>query len=253
MKRLFIDIETSPNIVLSWRVGWKIKIDAENIIKERAIICICYKWQHEKTVRFLKWDKDQNDKKMVAEIVKVMNQADEIVGQNILDFDLSWIKTRAAFHHIGTNPYYKIVDTLKFSRRNMYFNSNRLDYLGKYLGVGGKIKTEFNLWKKVLLDNDKHALDTMVKYCKRDVVLLENVYKRLAEHMPPSTHAGVLAHNGKWTCPYCASKNVKVNKTNVSATGMIKQQMQCRKPTCGRYYTISGKVYQDYKDAKGYA
>ncbi len=248
MKRLFIDIETSPNIVLSWRTGWRIKIDAENIVKERAIICICYKWENEKTVRSLRWDKNQNDREMVAEIVRILNQADEVVGQNITAFDLAWIRTRAVYHRIRTNPSYKVVDTLQFVQRNMFFNSNRLDYLGNYLGVGGKIKTEFKLWKKVLLDNNQKALNLMVKYCKRDVLLVEGVWKRLAEHMPVLTHAGVLSGQSKWTCPACASLNVRVNKTCVSATGIIKKQMRCNK--CGRNYTISYTAYEQYKKAK---
>jgi hypothetical protein len=37
-KRLFFDIETSPNIGLFWSAGFKLNIAPENIIKERAII-----------------------------------------------------------------------------------------------------------------------------------------------------------------------------------------------------------------------
>ena len=43
IKRLFFDIETSPNIVYSWRTGYNLTITTENIITERAIICISYK------------------------------------------------------------------------------------------------------------------------------------------------------------------------------------------------------------------
>ena len=44
-KRLFFDIETSPNIGFFWSSGYKINIPFENILKERAIICIAYKYQ----------------------------------------------------------------------------------------------------------------------------------------------------------------------------------------------------------------
>jgi hypothetical protein len=248
MNRLFIDIETSPNIVCSWRTGYKISIDEQNIIKERAIICICFKWEHEKDVKFLKWDAKQSDKKMVQSIVPVLNRADEIVGQNILDFDISWIRTRALFHNIKTNPHYKIIDTLKFARKNMYFNSNKLDYLGKYMGFGGKIKTEFGLWKKILLDNDKKALALMIRYCQRDVILLEKVYQRLAEHMPAHTHVGALCHSDKWTCAKCGTSDVKTNLRRVSAQGTVKWQMICKK--LGHIYTISNKVHEDYLRVK---
>jgi hypothetical protein len=43
IKRLFFDIETSPNIGYFWRAGYKLNIGHENIIEERKIICISYK------------------------------------------------------------------------------------------------------------------------------------------------------------------------------------------------------------------
>ena len=50
--RLFFDIETSPNIGFFWQSGYKLQVPYTNIIKERAIICICYKWENDKKVNF---------------------------------------------------------------------------------------------------------------------------------------------------------------------------------------------------------
>jgi hypothetical protein len=41
-KRLFYDIETSPNIGFFWSSSYKANIPHDNIIKERAVICICW-------------------------------------------------------------------------------------------------------------------------------------------------------------------------------------------------------------------
>ena len=76
-KRLFFDIETSPNIGLFWSAGFKLNIAPENIIKERAIICICYKWQGQDKVYSLQWDSKQEDKKMLTEFIKIANECDE--------------------------------------------------------------------------------------------------------------------------------------------------------------------------------
>ena len=38
MKRLFVDIETSPNIGLFWRAGYKQTITPDSIIEERKVI-----------------------------------------------------------------------------------------------------------------------------------------------------------------------------------------------------------------------
>jgi len=244
VNRLFFDIETSPNVGMFWRAGYKLSIQPDNIIKERAIICICYKWEHEKTVQFVQWDKDQCDKKALTEFIEVANQADELVGHNGDRFDLPWIKTRCLFHGIPTFPSYKTIDTLAWARRKFYFNSNRLDYLGKFLGVGGKIKTTFDLWKKILLDNNQASLREMVTYCKRDVLMLQEVYLKLASVMPHKTHAGVLNGKDKWESPFGGGTNVHVNKKRVTAAGTVQYAMQCQQT--GRYYQINEAQYGKY-------
>ena len=42
IKRLFFDIETSPNIVFAWRIGYNLSLQTHDIIEERKIICISY-------------------------------------------------------------------------------------------------------------------------------------------------------------------------------------------------------------------
>ena len=140
-KRLFYDIETSPNIGFFWRSGFKISIPPENIIHERSIICICYKWENERKVYSLQWNRDQSDKQMIKRFSKVLSQADEAVGHNIDKFDMKWFNTRCLTNGLPSLGIIKTVDTLVIARRRFYFNSNRLDYIAKLLGYGGKNKT----------------------------------------------------------------------------------------------------------------
>jgi len=65
-KRLFFDCEVSSNIAMVWQPGHKVSIGVESIIKERAIICICYKWESEKETHALTWDNKQCDKKIAC-------------------------------------------------------------------------------------------------------------------------------------------------------------------------------------------
>lgn len=252
MNRLFADIETSPNIGLFWRAGYKQNISYENIIDERGIICIGYKWEKEKRAQCLTWDENQDDRAMLEEFCNIMSRADEIVFHNGDRFDLPWIRSRAMMHGLPPWSEPKSVDTLQWSRRKFYFNSNRLDYLGEILTGGGKIKTEYGMWKDILLKQCPKALQKMVRYCKRDVVKLQEVYERLAAYVPAKTHASVLNGGDKWTSPYVdcpeKAKAVKVSKTNVTARGTVQYQMQCK--TTGRYFTISSTAHSQYVDAK---
>lgn len=238
-RRLFFDIETSPNIGTFWQSGYKKSISYEDIIKERAIICICYKWEDEKEIDEVHWDKKQCDKKLLQQFIKVANQADELVGHNGDKFDLSWIRTRCLFHRIEMFPTYRTIDTLKISRSKFKFNSNRLNYISQFLGFGNKIKTEFNLWKDILMRNDKVAMDKMIKYCKKDVLLLEKVFKELRKHIEPKTHFGVVFGGDRGDCPECGSDDLVRWKNTVTTTGLKKIQYKCK--TCNHFCTKTDK------------
>jgi len=240
-RRLFFDIETSPNIGLFWEAGYKKNITTDNIIRERAIICICYKWEDEKEVYALQWDAKQNDKRMLEQFIEVANTANELVGHNGDKFDLAWIRTRCLFHGIDMFPNYQTIDTLKVARSKFRFQSNRLNYIAEFLGLGGKIKTEFNLWKDILLNKDKVAMEKMIKYCKKDVSLLEEVYKLLGNHIAPKTHYGVVFGQDRGSCPECGAGSEDLIKNNsvVTATGLTRIQYKCK--VCNKFHSKTDK------------
>jgi uncharacterized protein YprB with RNaseH-like and TPR domain len=243
-KRLFFDIETSPNIGFFWQSGYKLNVPYSNIIKERAIICICYKWEDESKVYSLNWDENQDDKTMLEAFMAVANEAHEMVGHNGDRFDLPWIRTRCLFHRIPTFPTYVTIDTLKQARSKFRFNSNRLDYIANYLGVGGKTETGFDLWKDIVLKNDKTALKKMIEYCKNDVNILEKVYQALANYVPHRTHFGALLNDEKCSCPECGSTDLRFSQKRYTASGLARIQLQCNK--CHKYHTVSNQVYKSF-------
>jgi len=239
-KRLYFDIETSPNIGFFWSAGYKLNIDYSNIIREREIICICYKWEGERKVHSLQWDGKQSDKKMLLDFMRVMKEADEMIGHNGDKFDLAWIRTRCLFHRIPMFPTYRTIDTLKAARSKFRFNSNRLNYIADYLGVGNKHHTTFDLWKKIVLDKCDSSMKKMVAYCKQDVKLLERVFVEIAPHLEPKTHHGVLAGNDRGSCPHCGGEGTLVKQRFVTtATGLLKVNLRCNK--CHRYCTKTHK------------
>jgi DNA polymerase elongation subunit (family B) len=238
-RRLYFDIEVSANVGLFWQSGFKLQIGTENIIKERAIICICYKWEDDKDVYYLQWDKNQCDKKLLQEFISVANKADELVGHNGDKFDLSWIRTRCLLHKIDMFPTYNTIDTLKIARSKFRFNSNRLDYIGKFLGLGQKNHTNFDLWKDIMLKNCTKSMNIMIDYCIQDVVLLEKVHKALNNHIPAKTHYGVIFGGDRGSCPECGSDEVIKNNRRVMASGLVKIQMKCK--NCGKLHSKTDK------------
>lgn len=64
------------------------------------------------------------------------------------------------------------IDTKKQSKKAFNLNSHGLNFKAKYFGYGEKIQVTFELWKQIY-NGSKKALREQVRYCKRDVRLLE--------------------------------------------------------------------------------
>jgi DNA polymerase elongation subunit (family B) len=243
IKRLYFDIETSLGKFYSWKAGWKINIPHDNIIEEPRIICICWKWNNSDTVHSLDWGKAKDDKKLLKKFIKVANKADQMIGHNGDKFDLKWIKTRCLFHRIETFPKYQTFDTLTAVRSNFRLQSNRLDYISKFLGFSGKSETGgLQLWRDCDLGVDG-AVQKMVDYCKKDVVILEQVFDAINNYVPHKTHSLQYTELPTFSCPECGSVKTRCNKTRTTAAGTIRRQMHCVK--CKKIYTISNKAYID--------
>jgi len=245
MKILLLDIEVSPNVGYFWSAGYKLNIGYESIEEERKIICICYKWLNEPDCHSVVWSKGKSDKKVVQDIVKVIAEADFIVGHNIKKFDIKWIRTRCFFHKIAMPTGFKCIDTLTKARSNFYFNSNRLDYVAKFMGSQGKDdKISYSDWIKITKSNDPESLAKMVEYCKQDVFELEKVYNELNLHIQTDYHKGVENGHKRYTCPKCSSRNIIMKANSISAAGIKTKRCKCN--SCQYHYRIAWSVYMDF-------
>lgn len=245
IRRLFFDIETSPMIVYTWRTGWKLSIPASNVIEDWKIICISYKWEHEDKVKHFTWDDNKCDKQMLKDFVKLANEADELVAHNGDRFDIKKIRTRCIYHRVPMFPKYRSLDTLKKARGSFSFDSNKLDAIAKFLGVGAKLQHEgFPMWVKCM-NGDKQALKDMVEYCDMDIVVLEDVYLTMQNYIKPNTHTGVHAGCGKYSCPTCGNDtDLELLRNDVTQKGTISRVIGCG--TCTHVYNISNTSYKKF-------
>ena len=248
IKRLFFDIETSYYIGWFWRTGKTSFINHNQILEDKKIICISYKWEYEDKVHTLTWSAKKDDKAMIKDFIKILGEADEIIAHNGDRFDVKEIRTRAIKQGLLMFPIYRTLDTLKKSRKYFNFASNKLDYLGEYLEVGRKLDHEgIDLWHKVQ-GGDKKALAKMVDYCECDVVLLEDVFQVINPYIDHNTNFAVQLGKDKWSCPNCASDKVKLSHTDTTPVGWIRRFMKCLK--CQKQYKISNKTYMRFLTKK---
>jgi len=206
---LFLDLETFPNIGYSWG-----KYE-QNIIRFKQETCLATyaaKWLDEKEV-FAKALPDfkgyrpgsYNDEKLVKDLWMLVNEADIIVAHNGDQFDIKVFQARFIFHGLKPPKPFKTIDTKKATKKVARFNSNKLDDLSALLENEKKIKTDFDLWQGCI-EGDPKSWALMVKYNKKDILLLEKLYLRLRPWI--SNHPNFTVVNRAF-CPKCNSKNIQ--------------------------------------------
>jgi transposase-like protein len=220
---LLIDLETSPSVVATFG-RWQQNIGNDSVIREGGVILsACYKFLGDVEVTKLVLTPAEaqadDDLRILCHLHEVLESADAVVAHNLKRFDFPVLKTRMLLQGLPPPHTPKLTDTLTIAKR-LKFNSNKLDSLGKYLGVGEKLKHEgIKLWIKCI-NGDYDALGQMLEYNAQDVELLEAVYLKLRAWDNAPFNAGHLGDSDRWhrhVCPVCSSSNVEYTGGTVYA------------------------------------
>lgn len=229
MKILLWDIETAPLVVTSWAL-FKPYLSHENILEGTTLISAAWKEYGKGAVHTasIKPSSPRDDKALARKLRDALAKADVLVAHNGDRFDLKILNARLVYYGLDPLPPIRTIDTLKVARKLFRFDSNRLDYLGDFLGVGRKLHTDYGLWLKILLKADRKALAQMVTYNQQDVKLLEKVYKKLRPYM--TDHPNHRLCDGE-VCPICGTGG-SLQKRGFRLTRLSRSQVyQCQE--CG--------------------
>lgn len=250
-KILIYDIETGRVPAMVWWTG-KQYVGHQQLIEEPKIITIAYKWFGEDNVYHLTWDKNQSDKDMITQFMKVYNKADMVIGQNNDRFDNRWVNARAMKYDLEVNTLVRSFDIMKETKRLFRLPSYSMAYITKFLGVETKLQHEgVVMWDKIQFGTKEEQveyLQKMVDYNRQDIVATEDMYLSLRKYMGNKVHFGVLNGNEKFTCPNCGSYNVQLYSTQVTPAGTVQRVMVCKED--GVKYKITNKTYMEYLDFK---
>lgn len=234
---LFIDIETLPNIAYAFNLYDYKKPNM--IIKEKSIITFAYKFNSEPTKVVTALDfqsgtkKDPyNDKGLVEFINSVIEKADYVVAHYGDKFDMRFIRSRSLINGLVATPSVPTIDTYKLAKKYFHLNANRLDYLGKLLGLGGKSESGWKLWEKSA-QGDVEAIKKMAAYNKRDVDLLAAVFLKMLPHTTGVLNQKLFSDKSG-ICPTCGSD--KIQKRGTIVNKLTKRQRYfCTK--CGSWHS----------------
>lgn len=215
---MLLDIETAPNLAYIWGMYEQNAIDFKS---QGYIMCFSAKWLGGEHITkglpdYQGYKKgSENDRKLIQELWNLLNEAEIVIAQNGDAFDIKKINTRFTSYGMSPPSPYRTLDTKKIAKRYFYFNSNSLDNMGEFLGLGRKIKHEgFELWKRCIA-GDLKAWNKMKAYNKQDVVLLEKIYLHFLPWI--KNHPNLAAYVSGLTCPRCkgnlAKRGLQVNNS----------------------------------------
>lgn len=235
---LIFDIETCPNRGWIWQL-WNEITSYDFIENDWFILCWCAKWLGEKKIMssalpdFKEYKKDkENDKKVLLALHKLLDEADIVVAHNGIKFDRKKVNTRFLLNGIPPPSPYRIVDTLQVARAHFSFISNRLDVIARLLDIGCKLDNGgIQRWKDCVAGISQ-AWKDMVKYCKKDVELLEKVYLALRPYMSQHPNLSVFSEGETPVCPKCASPDIWWRGSYFTNAGEYKR-FSCKDSTCG--------------------
>ncbi len=148
MRVLVFDIETAPKKAYVWQF-WKQNIGLNQLIGYGYVMSIAYKWLGEDEIFYLE-NRTEDDRELVEKFSHVLESADMAIAHNCLGFDIPVLRSRAVIHGIAPWSPVKIIDTLRIAKREFRFDSNKLEYIAKVLGVEEKDQHKefpgFELW-----------------------------------------------------------------------------------------------------------
>lgn len=241
---LLFDIETAPNLSYVWG-HYEQNVLAH--VQERYVLSFAAKWLDDpkiivKALPDYKGYKPQSsdDSALMKDLWDLFDKADVVVGHNLDRFDIRRSNARFIKHELGPPQIYKTVDTRKQAKKHFDFNSNKLDDLGQFLGVGRKVKhTGFDLWLGCLAGDEK-SWNLMRKYNKQDVALLQEVYLKLRPWMTGQANMNVLM-NREQGCSKCGSTNLQHRGWRYTPTGKQRQYfcVECKGWSYGKHTKVA--------------
>lgn len=237
-KILVLDIETFPLEAYAWGL-WDQTIGLNQIKKDWSIMSWSARWLHEpeSSVKYMdvRGQRDlRKDKKILKPLLKLMDEADIVCGQNSKSFDVKKINARAILNGLKPPSSFKQYDTKLLARKYFSFTSNKLEYLTHNLCTESKKLNHasfpgFSLWKECLNDNQK-AWEECEAYNKADV---NSTAELLLKLLPwdNSIDWDVYRETLDYNVCTCGSTSFRKNGFQYTKTGQF-QRYVCKE--CGK-------------------
>lgn len=232
---LVFDIETTPLEAFIWQTQvWKARVSDSQVISPWFMLTWSAKWLFSDVTMSMRLTGEEvleeNDKRIVTGLWKVLDEADVVIAHNGDAFDVKNMNSRFIVNSLSPTKPYQTIDTLKIAQRQFGFAHNSLNALAKIFGLDPKLTTDFDLWKRCK-KGDEEALRYMEEYNRGDVDLLEQVYLKIRPWIKSHPNVGLYMEFEGETCPNCGGTNLVEDGFYYTQTGKY-PALKCE---CGAY------------------
>lgn len=242
-KILILDVERLPGITKQyWWGRGDLKnryIHYETVERQPRTTIVCAKWYFDdEVIQLAEWDKGGR-KQFLRNVHRLMEKADILVGHNVSDADIPWLKGDL---HIEAGlpplPPFKVVDTLKVLRQEFKSGApfKSLDAFCQIVGIPAKTDRYDRAAMERAIDGNKEDRDRLTAYCVGDVIATQGLLDFLRPHIKNHPALFVDGKDKLTTCHRCGNDTELIPRRYV-ANVLTYSMRRCS--TCFGYSRIS--------------
>ena len=160
-------------------------IETTGIDADSAIVTGVGLLEEDGRFRFIQVERPEEEKKRLAEALRLLEKYDVIFTWRGRDFDLPFIATRAIKHGLDPRPLYETmhVDLAEIAKNHLKLSRTDLYTIARFLGVQKDTKTHGKdmplAYIESLAKTRRGAWSRIKQHCRDDLVTLMLVYRRL--------------------------------------------------------------------------
>jgi len=244
---MLLDIETAPQKGYFWS-RFNITVGSNQVIEPSYMLTWSARELEGTEIEFdslfidqpAYWADPKDDKRIIESMYEILDEADIIIAHNGDNFDIKKIMARGAIQGLIPPSPFRKIDTLKTCRREFKFDSNKLDDVADFFGVGRKLDTGgMPLWI-ACMDGDPKAWDKMLDYNIQDIALLDAVYRKIRHYDTKHPNIGQYYRDGKRRCTVCGSPAVRLTGGESHTNSSIFQEAVCG--SCHHRMRVPGTI-----------
>lgn len=179
----------------------------ETVVRHPRTTIACFKWyDSDEVIRLAEWDKGGR-KVFLKRIHRIMSTADIVVGHNVDNADVPWLK--GDMHIEGglpPLPPFKTVDTLKVLRREFKSGApfKSLDAFCQIVGLQAKTDHyDRNAMERAVTEKSVEDRERLTEYCAGDVIATQGLLDYLRPHIKNHPALFVDGENAMNVCNRC--------------------------------------------------